>query len=267
MIGTSHANCDYGFYSSDHWINSLIIGHIGRNGSNSLKTGGSSYGFYCTYSSQQPQAVRIISSQAFGDDYAIYFAKEVFSVNIRDSVLDGVRTAAITFNDVPCNTKDGPADIYISGTFMTGEIGHGIRIRPRSHNGAPCPTQGSSYNHVVIEGNHIAANGGISIEANSKSRAESVNIRNNSFGAGFDASTAIFLDSVNGAWVMGNTFNIDPAHNTNPAPDIAVAGTYTGTSLTSPVNPPVQVRFNRFEKSGTRVNKFNTVVSDNIGGP
>jgi hypothetical protein len=267
LLFTGHANCHYGFYSADQWVNSLIYGHLGKNGSYSVGSGPDSYGFFFTYSTQQPQAVRIISSQAYGDAYGIWFEKDVFSVNLRDLVLDAININGITFNDVPCKTKDGPSDVYISGSFITGNNGAAIKIRPRSDRGVKCQTPVQSYNQVSITQNHLTANIGISAEANAMSRTASLNITGNVFGAGRQASTALNLDSVYGAWVMHNTFGIDPNNNVNPGGDIGVGATYTGTAYTSPINPPVQIRYNRFEKLGRRVSPFNTIVSDNIGGP
>lgn len=267
LDGNGHQNCKYGFYSADHWVNSIIINHIGRNGNYDLGVPGPSYGFYWTYSTQQPQAVRVVNSQSYGDTFGVWFEKDAFSVNLENMVIDHVGDTGITFNNIPCVMKDGPADIYISGNFIGGRS-RGIQLKPQVDG---CAQPRDSYVHVVIQKNRISGIYGLLVEANASSRLSSISVLDNTFGPtgipGDAPMTSIQMDSVYGAWIERNSFAKDPNNVDTASVDIATLATFTGTAYTTPINPPVQVRYNRFERSGTRISPFNTVASDNIGGP
>ena len=261
LIGNLHNDCHYGFYSADNWVNSVIMNHIGANGSNTNGSTTPSYGFYWTYEKQQPQAIRLTSSQSYGDAYGIYFKKDAYAVSIRDVILDGIGAAGITFDTTPCVTKNAPSNVFISGSYITG-VQAAVRFRARGPN---CASSIQAYNQLVIRENQLVGNIGIAVEANSRSRSANITISDNSFTAGPSPSTAIFLDSPYGAWIERNSFALDPNIKKNPGVDIQVGTSFSGVAYSDPVNPPIEIRFNRFEKPGRRVSPSNVNLFGNIG--
>jgi hypothetical protein len=109
MVNTSTDNCSFAsIYSADRFINCFISRHESR--------GADTYGFFSTYTTQQPQSVMFDQCLFFGNTAnGIHFDKDVFVVAITDTLIDGCTGHAVFFN----NSSGGLCvDISIRGGFF-----------------------------------------------------------------------------------------------------------------------------------------------------
>ncbi len=227
LVGTSSSNNTYSIYSANRGINCVIDRHESR--------GSDTTGLYMTYSTQQPQGLRLTNSLLFGNTTAINIAKDSFSMVIANNIIDGCTGVGILLGVASAATS---TDFIISGNYI-GAQSVGIDINQQT-------------NHVQITGNDIA-NGSYAIRvlATSSLRSENIVIRDNYLGLA--ALATVQVDSPNGCLIAANSFAA-----TGAALDLAVLTTFSGT------NPKIMVRDNVFRKSNS-VSAINTDCYDNIG--
>lgn len=233
MVGTSSDNCKYSFYNANRGINVTIDRHQSR--------GSDVYGLYWTYSTQQPQGMRIKNGLFFGNDYAVYFAKDAFNVQV-DAIIDGCNHVGIFLEQVTPATS---TDYLITCPFITA-ADYGIQIR-------------GGHNHIVIDNSNISnAYNGLLIEATTTVRTENVMVLNSTFGN--NSNNAISADSVGNLNVICCDFAA-----AGGATDIAIGQTYTGTKPVNNIEKCSFKKTNSVVSTNTRVRNCVGLVTSSYG--
>jgi len=182
LVGTSSDSCTYSIYSANRGINVTIDRHFSR--------GNDTYGYYATYTDQEPQGVKFISCGFFGNTNAIWFDKKAFFVNFVDSFIDAC--TGIGFRLPQLTAMDTSVDFYIARNFIHA-TGVPILI-------------GGGNDHVVIESNTIAggATRNLWVSSSATIYSRNVIIRGNNFGA--PGNGDILVDSVQQCVIADNVF-------------------------------------------------------------
>jgi hypothetical protein len=173
----------FGIYTDDRFINCVI--------DNFVSAGSDTTGIFMTYSTTQPQAVRITNSLFFGNTNAIVVDKDIFVFDITNTAVDGGPDSAVVLGNSVVTTG-GMANININSCFLDGHVSV-IDIAAGS-------------NSVEITGTTIG-NGvtGIKVRADATHRCTGIVVRdsiiNNNSGVG------IAFDSVIGGLVDGCVFS------------------------------------------------------------
>lgn len=194
---TSDDNCHAGIYTVDQFINGFITNHQSR--------GGSYYGFYATYSTQQPQTINFQGCLFFGNTYGVWIDKDAYVVNFLNSYVDGCTGTGIRMGPGPASAAFG-----MSGNCYISALGIPIDVAP-------------GVDRVLIRDTDVG-NGvfNIRIQATTTSRSRMVVL--DGLSVGQSTSGGLSLDTPLGCTVRNSLFA--PVGG----PDIVTPRTYTGST-------------------------------------